>query len=87
MDRGRNPNNLREHRHCLALSLKKVARMLGLADNSTLSRWETGVVYPSIVQVFRLARIYRVLPHELYQDLWQKLEEEGRLLTQGEESF
>lgn len=87
MDRSRNPNNLREYRHCQALSLKKVARILGLADDCTLSRWETGKVYPNIMQVFRLARIYKVLPHQLYEELWQQLEDEFRLLAPKDEPF
>lgn len=61
--------------------------MLGLADTSTLSRWETGAVLPSIVYVFRLARMYKTLPHELYDDLWRKLEDEASLLAQETEPF
>lgn len=31
---------------------------------------------PGIVQVFRLARIYRVLPQELYEGLWKQVGQE-----------
>jgi len=61
--------------------------MLGLADTSTISRWEHGVAFPSIVQVFRLARIYNTLPHELFDELWKQVGSEYHLLAQDDEPF
>ena len=61
--------------------------MLGLSDTSTLSKWECGAVMPGMVQVFRLSRIYRTLPHELFSDLWHQVDTEYPLLTQSPESF
>ena len=61
--------------------------MLGLADTSTLSRWEHGVVIPSMVHVFQLARLYRIQPHDLYDELWQHVEKEFGLLAQNDELF
>lgn len=87
MERSRIPNKLQSYRRSQGYSQKKVARMLGLADTSTLSRWETGVVIPSLVHVFRLARMYNALPHELYDDLWQTLEKESSLLAHCDEPF
>ena len=61
--------------------------MLGLSDTSTISRWEHGVSVPSIVQAFRLARIYRTWPHELFTELWYRIDSEFNLLAQNDESF
>ena len=61
--------------------------MLGLVDTSMLSRWEHGAAMPSIVQVFRLARIYHTLPHELFTELWNQNIPEAYLLAQNEEPF
>ncbi|MBL7737799.1 MAG: helix-turn-helix transcriptional regulator [Chitinophagaceae bacterium] len=87
MEIRRFPNKLRSYRRCNGYSQKKVARMLGLADTSTLSRWEHGISNPGIVQVFRLARLYRTLPHVLYDELWIELETEFSLLAQSHEPF
>jgi transcriptional regulator with XRE-family HTH domain len=35
------------------------AAILGFADASSLSRWEQGVCLPSVMNLFRLARLYR----------------------------
>ncbi len=68
-------------RRCSGLSQKKVARILGLADTSTLSRWEHGVAIPGLLQVFRLSRIYQTLPQELFEDLWNQIGSEPCLLA------
>ncbi|MEO6730311.1 MAG: helix-turn-helix transcriptional regulator [Ferruginibacter sp.] len=80
-------------RRCSGYSQKKVARILGLADTSTLSRWEHGMAFPSIVQTFRLAHIYQTLPQELFDEMWNRHGTEISLVTQhtepiiGNESF
>lgn len=74
-------------RQCSGYSQKKVARILGLADTSTLSRWEHGLALPGIVHVFRLSRIYHTLPQELFDGLWLRTEKEGRLLAPDSEPF
>ena len=81
------PNKLKMFRRCSGYSQKKVARLLSLSDTSALSRWEHGVILPSIVQVFRLARIYNTVPHELFAELWIKVDTELNLLTQNVESI
>ena len=87
MEISRTPNKLKLFRQSNGYSQKKVARILGLADTSILSRWEHGVAVPSLVHVFRLSRIYHTLPHELFQELWHSLEAEYNLLAQEEEPF
>jgi DNA-binding XRE family transcriptional regulator len=81
------PNKLRSYRHCFAYSQKTVARMLGLSDTSVLSKWENGVSVPNIVQVFRLARMYRTEPHRLYEDLWDQLSQDTSLTDQRDIPF
>lgn len=87
METGRFPNKLRSFRRISGLSQKKVARRLGFSDTSTLSRWENGLATPSLVQVFRLARMYQTTPQALYEDLWTQSESEEYLLAQEDEPF
>ncbi len=87
MEISRVPNKLKMFRRTAGYSQKKVARMLGLADTSTLSRWEHGSKLPGIVQVFRLAQIYRTWPHELFPELWRDITASVPLFTQETESI
>jgi hypothetical protein len=64
-----------------------VARVLGHADTSTLSRWERGILLPGTLQAFQLARMYHTLPHELFDEIWNDLDNDECLLTQDDESF
>jgi transcriptional regulator with XRE-family HTH domain len=81
------PNKLRFYRRCYAYSQKKVARLLGLSDTSVLSKWENGITMPGIIQVFRLARMYRTEPQNLYEEHWKKVEQECSLLGEDENPF
>ena len=87
MERGRIPNKLKFYRHCKAFPQKKVARMLGLPDAKTLSRWECGGSMPSLKHLFLLAHIFDVLPHQLYENLWNEAAVEVYLLIQHNESI
>lgn len=84
-------NRLKLHRRRVGLSQKQVAKLLGLNDTSPLSRWENGLMYPSIVRVFQLCRIYKTIPQELYATLYQKISSdfvivESHLLGRNENS-
>ena len=57
--------------------------MLGLTDTSPLSRWEKGIVFPSIAHLFRLSRIYKTMPQELYANLWQSITDEIAIAERG----
>jgi transcriptional regulator with XRE-family HTH domain len=70
MEIRRFPNKLKLFRRRSNLSRKKVARHLGFADTSMLSRWECGLAMPNLMQAFCLAQAYGILPHELFQDQW-----------------
>ena len=50
--------------------------MLDLIDTSPLSRWEKGIALPNLVQIFRLALIYKTMPSEMYFELWQNISHE-----------
>lgn len=70
MEKCRFPNRLKKYRRLFCFSQKEVALMLGLKDTSPLSRWEKGVSLPGVLHLFRLSRIYKAMPVELYLDLW-----------------
>ena len=60
-------------------SQKEAARTLGLKDASPLSRWEKGNALPSILYLFRLSRMYKAMPSDLYYDLWKNISDEFSL--------
>lgn len=71
MEEGRFPNKLRKFRRMAGLSQKKVARLLGFADASVISRWECGAALPNLLYVFKLAILYHAFVHELYEYQWE----------------
>lgn len=81
------PNKLKMFRRSNGYSQKKVARILGISDTSSLSRWEHGVTLPSVMQVLRLARIYHTVPHELFDEFWNHLQTDPNLLALESEPF
>lgn len=72
------PNTLRHHRERVGLRQIDIARRLGLQSSDRISHWELGVAMPSIVNLFKLAVLYRVPPHELYGELFKTIEQ-GRV--------
>jgi transcriptional regulator with XRE-family HTH domain len=76
MENSRFPNRLKKYRRLFCFSQKEVAMLLGLKDTSPLSRWEKGVSLPGLIHLFRLSRIYKALPTEMYLDLWQHISKE-----------
>ena len=71
-------NQLRKYRRARGLKQREAARILGLADASSLSRWEQGVCLPSVMNMFRLAALYRTLVDALYIDTLRTIREEVR---------
>lgn len=69
-------NNLREHRTKAGLLQRDVASSLGLDCADRLSRWENGSAVPHIVNLFKLAALYRVEPHELYATVYDNVRRE-----------
>lgn len=60
------PNTLREHRKQVFLRQKDVARVLGFKSPARISKWEKGLKYPHVVNLFKMAKLYGVIAEELY---------------------
>jgi transcriptional regulator with XRE-family HTH domain len=60
------PNTLREHRKSAGLSQLEVAVKLGFKSSDRISKWEQGLTYPHVMNLFKLAKIYGVKSEELY---------------------
>jgi transcriptional regulator with XRE-family HTH domain len=69
-------NQLRKYRKARGLKQRDAARILGLADGSSISKWERGVRLPSATQMFRLAALYRTLVDALFIDVLRTIREE-----------
>ena len=69
-------NNLRRCRKARGLTQTQVARILGLHDHNRLSNWERGKCFPTVKTLFRLAAIYRTLPHVLYLNMQHSIKDE-----------
>jgi transcriptional regulator with XRE-family HTH domain len=63
------PNKLLERRKYLGFTQRQVANMLGFVSEDRISHWEKGVAVPHLVNLFRLSKLYGVLPQELYPEL------------------
>jgi len=77
------PNNLRMYRLQTKLSQAKVAKLLKLDCKDRISRWETGVAGPCVVNLFRLAIIYKASPQDLFPETWQTIEKQLLLPDQA----
>jgi len=66
-------NNLRAARKGAGLLQTDVSKKLGISTTDRISRWEHGQGCPSLVNLFKLAAIYGVLPHELYPEFFQEV--------------
>lgn len=72
------PNSLKEARMACRLSQVEVALRLGLESHDRISKWEHGRMYPHMVNLFKLGRLYGKNPYELYPELVGRLWEEIR---------
>ena len=59
-------NNLRACRKAKGLSQFQVMQYLGLKSMDRISRWESGLAYPSVVNFIKLLELYDVTPREMY---------------------
>jgi transcriptional regulator with XRE-family HTH domain len=71
-------NQLRKYRKARGLKQRDAARILGFADASSISRWERGVCLPSVINMFRLAALYRTLVDALYIDALRTIRDDIR---------
>ena len=65
------PNSLREYRQKAGLLQRDVAVRLELDCADRLSRWENGRALPNVINLFKLAALYRVEPHILFPVLFK----------------
>jgi transcriptional regulator with XRE-family HTH domain len=70
------PNCLRRYRKRRGLKQKQVAAILGVKNTGMICRWENGQSFPNIVNIFKLAILYRAMPDAFYLDLRQTLKEQ-----------
>ncbi|HKB44734.1 MAG TPA: helix-turn-helix transcriptional regulator [Chitinophagaceae bacterium] len=66
-------NNLRSARIRFNLRQQDVADLIGFQITDRISRWESGVALPSLVNLFKLSCIYGLRPHELYPKLMEEI--------------
>lgn len=69
-------NNLRFNRKRIGLLQSEVADRLQLDCVNRISRWENGSSVPNIINLFKLAALYGVAPHELYPGIFQSVQKE-----------
>ena len=73
------------YRNRAGLFQREVAQALKLECTDRLSKWKVGHAIPSIINLFRLAIIYKVPPQELYPEMWEEIAgqiEQNRMRTQ-----
>ena len=59
-------NRLRSLRIQRGLLQRQVAELLALQCENRLSLWEQGISAPNLENLAKLAKLYQVLPHDLY---------------------
>jgi len=55
-----------------------VAVSLGFASTDRISRWEQGQTFPHVINLFKLAHLYRVSPQDLYPEVYEEMKDGGR---------
>ena len=63
-------NNLKQLRTQNNWIQNEIAVILSLQCTNRVSRWEQGSSLPNMINLFKLAKLFNVLPHELYPDLF-----------------
>ncbi len=63
------PNTLKEHRLKTGLTQRQVSSYMGFNSEDRISRWEQGQAVPSIQNLFKLSKLFKVNPQQLYPDL------------------
>ena len=66
-------NKLKECRIKAWLTQFDVILRLGLRSTDRISKWEKGTRLPSLINLFKLAEIYKVSPKELYPEIAQAI--------------
>jgi len=67
-------NNLKTIRIRAGYTQKQVAELLGKDMENRLSRWERGNAAPSVLNLFKLSKLYRVSCEEMYPEILARTE-------------
>jgi DNA-binding XRE family transcriptional regulator len=69
------PNNLKEHRIRCGYTQKEVATILGFATEERICLWEKGKNIPNLINLLKLASLYRASPMQLYPELMMEVDD------------
>ncbi len=67
------PNDLRKWRKAKGFRQLDVACKLGFSSTDRISKWEKGISYPHLINLFKLCAIYEVMPQELYGEVLRQV--------------
>jgi repressor LexA len=62
-------NSLRHYRELKGLTQQQVADYMGFKSTARISKWEKGVQYPHVNNLFKLAKLFGVKGEDLYFQL------------------
>ena len=65
-------NKLKECRINAGLTQYDTMIKMGFRSTDRISKWENGSGLPSLINLFKLAEIYKVSPKELYPEITQQ---------------
>lgn len=63
------PNKLKELRVALSLKQTDISTYLGFTGEERISRWERGQAMPSVSNLIKLSKLFKVHIDDIYQDL------------------
>lgn len=72
------PNSLRHFRKQRGLRQQDVAKVLDINDPTLISKWEKGHCIPHIINLVKLAVLYRTMVDAIYLDLRMEIKREIR---------
>ena len=66
-------NKIRHYRNLANLKQTELAQLLGFIHEDRICHWEKGVAFPSITNMFKMCKIFKVKPHELYEGYYEEI--------------
>ena len=69
-------NHLKEHRIRCGYKQKEVATILGFATEDRICLWEKGKNIPNLINLLKLASLYRATPLQMYPELMMEVDDE-----------
>jgi len=68
-------NKLKELRLSRNLKQQDVAKLIGLTSQDRISHWEKGSSIPSLINLFRLSKLFAVSVEEMYPSVYSFIQE------------